>query len=271
MSDDYRGREGPSEDLSSSVALPGASERDLERFSREGEMSLESILVSPETNETQPWKGPAHGWHCAYRHWRWLDKATGELSAFDCKSWACPVHAPRLGYRWYLRLAGVQWQLMLTFTLIPAAPAAQRLSWQRLARILRVWGMRTFVRVLEFGSMKGMAHWHVLTVGTGRLTGEQLERLRVEAARLGLGPRVHVGEVRSRQGAAHYVADYAAKDLRNLALNRFHGCRRITCSRDVPRYDAALVRDSRKERSDEVREEAVIDYVERWVLKEVSP
>lgn len=209
-----------------------------------------TILVDPlETNAT---RREAEGakrnllprgmeWECRHKALRMVDKSTGESVDFDCKSWTCLVHGPRVAWRWKQRLGAVPWQYMLTLTLVPDRPRDARVAWYRLARWLRSSGhMTTFVRVLEFGGNTGMKHWHVLVRGRS-WAKQDLARLRDESRAAGLGNRVHVARVGDRVGAVAYLLKYALKDV-GVRDARRSGFRNITCSRDVPSWKRVLER-----------------------------
>jgi len=165
-----------------------------------------------------------------------VNPVTGEAAAFDCGSWSCVEHGPWKARKWMLRLGGIPWETMLTFTRVLPPDEGGREAWHVLARLLRRWSMDTFVRVEEFGPKTGMRHWHVLQHGAGRwLDGRQLETLRRTAGLVGIGQRVHTRPVESRPGAVRYLVSYALKEV-GIRDARRRGFRAVTCSRNVPSW-----------------------------------
>lgn len=181
-----------------------------------------------------------YNFDCPYGLWNIVHRDTGELIDFDCQSWSCPVHGPILAWRWRQRLLSVPWQFMLTLTRVPERRVDARVAWAVVARYLRKQGMRTFVRVMEFGSKTGMRHWHVLLEGEWHAKPPfDMAELRGVVAGAGFGPRVHVGTQRpeeTRSKGVSYLLKYLVKDL-GVRDTRTRGWRRITASRSVPSWD----------------------------------
>jgi len=196
-------------------------------------------LIPEETNSTlvigvDPIK-TRQQWECPYAaKWRMVNKTTGESHDFDCKSWRCPVHGPKLHWRWLQRLGFIPWELMLTFTLVPDDRRVARLAWTALVRWMRARGVHTYVRTMEYGSRTGMRHWHALVAGTGYIDHAQLSK---KAEEVGLGPNVWIARVKDKRGAASYLLKYALKALGEYDTRR-DGWRCITASRNVPSWTA---------------------------------
>jgi hypothetical protein len=119
---------------------------------------------------------------------------------------------------------------MLTLTNVESDKKLARTSWQRVRLFLKSQGMRTYFRVLEFGSVSGMRHWHVLVDGPEYL---DVEGLRDAWRENGEARRVHAVQVYERSGAVAYLLKYATKDLVGSRDHRRRGWRSVSVSRNV--------------------------------------
>lgn len=118
---------------------------------------------------------------------------------------------------------------MLTLTNVESDRKVARTSWQRVRLFLKSQGMRTFFRVLEYGSVSGMRHWHVLVDGPEFL---DVGGLRYAWRENGETRRVHSAKVYERGGAVAYLLKYATKDLVGRDHRR-RGWRSVSVSRNV--------------------------------------
>ncbi len=184
-------------------------------------------------------------WTCPYRSWRMVNSLTGEVRDFDCKSWRCVVHGPMNAWRWGLRIGGVPWTLMVTFTNVPDDIVKARRGWQNIARYLRRLGVTGFVKAMELGPVNGMRHYHVLLAGVSYL---DLEALNALLARAGHG-FCYATRVKSKQRAARYILKYPFKDL-GAHATRFRGWRVVTASRSIPSWKLVSDRYHKKSSQD---------------------
>jgi hypothetical protein len=171
---------------------------------------------------------------------------------YNCRSFACPIHAPVIKGRWFLRLKDVPWQVMLTITNVPSDLAVERKAWFLLQRWLKLkYGLKTYARVTERGTDTGMKHFHVLFHGTNftaktgrRWTIDHLEFSR-KCEQFGFGKITYVSIVgynkKSKRWKAplkdvahsvNYVLKYVTKNP--AAMEKYE--RPITTSRDIATF-----------------------------------
>ena len=170
-------------------------------------------------------------WDCPYQSWKMVNKLTGEVHDFDCKTWTCMVHGPLNAWRWGLRISNVPWTLMLTITNVPEDRAIARRGWQHFARWMRKQGVTTFVKTMELGPLHDMRHYHVLLAGVKYLPISSMNYL-LQSHQHGFA---WVTPVKSKGRAARYILKYPLKDLGQSRL-RFKGWRTVTASRSIPSW-----------------------------------
>jgi len=178
---------------------------------------------------------PPDRWACPFKDQHLMNGMTGEVRAMDCKRWSCIEHGPKLAWRWRQRVSSVRWKLMLTITNVPEDQAAARRAWQSLSRWLKRRGMKTYLRVMELGSERGMRHWHVLVDAPFVSVWE----LSAVAVQYGLGSVVWASRVRSNVGAVWYLLGYVFKSLGNEDQRQFNW-RKVTVSRNIPSWPKVL-------------------------------
>lgn len=211
----------------------------IQRLYWRGDSSLDSPRLMRHESSAPPLEGgkgglktpPSVDWDCRYKDWRWVNETTGEVTRFDCHTWRCVEHAPRLSWRWTVRGRGIRWSHFWTFTLVPEDRDRARVAWRRIVRMLRRYGVVSYLRAMEIGK-GGMRHWHVLVRGPKDIPHEVVSRTAVAS---GLGKVAWVKRVTDADGAARYVLKYVTKG--GLAFGeRFKGWRRVTVSRDIPSW-----------------------------------
>lgn len=123
---------------------------------------------------------------------------------------------------------------MITLTHVPRDPTQERLVWHRMRRFLVSKGVRTFLKVTEFGERTEMKHYHIIVEP---VTFISVYELSAAAGKAGLGTIVYISTDkmgRTRRDAVTYLLKYCFKDYTNTRLPK--GFRRVTCSRNVPSW-----------------------------------
>jgi len=185
------------------------------------------------TNSSPPSDVPS-AWDCKYKNWYFLQEATGEVVEYDCKMWSCLKHSGMMWFRWMKRASHIPWTLMLTLTHVPRDPTQERKVWHRVRRYLASQGMRTYLKVTEFGSLTHMKHYHVIIEPVRFIS---VWSLSVAVGKAGLGTIVYVSSPKPEwtpRDAVEYVLKYCFKDYTSTRLPK--GFRRVTCSRNVPSW-----------------------------------
>jgi len=202
--------------------------------------TLNEVHMDFDNGQTWPWMMATDQFECSYKHFVMFDETSGEVVDFDCRSWKCPVHGPRMLWRWKQRISMVPWQLFLTLTLVPENKAAAAASWTEYIRVLRRdFGVTTYLRTLELGPRGGMRHYHVLLHGTDYINANALRAL---SERVGFGRRTNIKKIKNAPGVTNYVTKALAYVLKEVGVDdpRTNGWRRVTCSRNLPSWPSIL-------------------------------
>lgn len=175
-------------------------------------------------------------WQCKYGAWGFVNKGTGELIPFSCKSWTCSIHAGGNIRSWMVRVSGVPFAYFGTITLVPADRGEAARKWHRIRRFMSErLGMRTYLRATEVGKRgKHLHHYHMLWEPEvkERSAAEVEGMLTRYCESIGLG-FTKVKEVYSKSGAISYVMKYLMKDSGADSFE-LYGWRRLVASKNVP-------------------------------------
>lgn len=138
------------------------------------------------------------------------------ITPIRCKKWVCPRCGPILAHIWSKRIADAKPQRMLTLTCdhtrFPnpqTAYEAMKAALPRLVRLLRARiGPFEYAAVWELHEDR-YPHLHIA------MRGHYVPQKWLSLAwdHLGLGPVVDIRQVKTRKGAAHYMAKYMCKTV----------------------------------------------------------